>query len=217
MFDIHLVVSDDINEILLDGLKNSFSFDIEIESSDGVIVLYALGVLCFGVLHYTYQEKISSESCDYNTHIVTDKVVSEELFFYDVFFWFLLFVSLALILDIVTPVSNLYFTLWASFVYTSFLFHACNIADIGKYARSVSIAAWTIHAFILTVSTNTSIMNGSCILFFHVASVIFYYVNIMETVVYTKFVHVRLWACIVYNACVVLVYINNIHQMIADT
>ena len=215
MFDIHLVFTDEIHTLILESVKDIYSFRLSVDCTDSLIVFYSFGVLCFSILFFTINEKTDDKMNAYNSELITTEQIQNDLFFFDILYWFLLCILLYIILDISIPVSNTYVSIWISFVYTAFLFQCCNIANMGTLFRGISLSLWGIQALMILLITNISVFNGSCILWFNLIGFIFYYVNVVEgDLVYTKFIHARLYACVLYNICFIFIYLNNTRQLI---
>jgi len=80
-----------------------------------------------------------------------------------------------------------------------------------KVLQPVAIFMWVLHAVLILVVTDASVLDGSCLIFIHITLAIFYYINVVEKdLTIIKFLNVRLWTTILLNLCFLMIYVNNV-------
>ena len=144
--------------------------------------------------------------------MITTEHVNKDFLLPDCFFWVVLFLLIFVLLEIASSVSMISFSLVHAVNFTVLLYLACAAAYCTvEVVKLVAVVMWTVHAILMLLVTDASILDGSCLIFIDITLAIFYYINVVEkdmTVI--KFLNVRLWATVLLNFCFLMVYVNNI-------
>jgi len=212
LFDADIVLSPKIQDFVSTSIANAFPWVLNIDSVDLVTILYSLGVLCYGVLYHATTEKLRNNDDLSEDSMMTTEHVNKDFSLLDCFFWVVLFLLIFVLVEIVSSVSMIVLSLLCAVNFTVFLYLACSAAYCAvEVVKFVAVFMWTVHAILVLVVTDASILDGSCLIFIDIILAIFYYINVVEkdmTVI--KFLNVRLWTTVLLNFCFLMVYVNNI-------
>ena len=212
LFDADIVLSAKIQDFVSLSIANAFPWVLNIDSVDLITILYSLGVLCYGVLYHATTEKLRNNDDLSEDSMITSEHINKDFLLADCFFWMVLFLLIFVLLEIASSVSMLSFSLVCAVNFTVFLYLACAGAYCTvEVVKLVAVVMWSVHAILMLVVTDASILDGSCLIFIDITLAIFYYINVVEkdmTVI--KFLNVRLWTIVLLNFCFLGVYVNNI-------
>ena len=212
LFDADIVLSPKIQNFVSISIANAFPWVLNIDSVDLMTILYSLGVLCYGVLYHATTEKLRNNDDLSEDTMITTEHVNKDFLLPDCFFWVVLFLLIFVLLEIASSVSMISFSLVHAVNFTVLLYLACAAAYCTvEVVKLVAVVMWTVHAILMLLVTDASILDGSCLIFIDITLAIFYYINVVEkdmTVI--KFLNVRLWATVLLNFCFLMVYVNNI-------
>jgi len=212
LFDADIVLSAKIQEFVSTSVANAFPWVLNIDSVDLITIVYSLCVLCYGVLYHATTEKLRSNDDLSEDSMVTPDHINKEFMLADCFFWLVLFLLLFVLVEIASPVSMLPVSVLCACNFTVLLYLACSAAYCPiEVVKPVAIFMWVVHAILMLIVTDASILDGSCLIFIDITLAIFYYINVIEkdmTVI--KFLNVRLWTIVFLNFCFLMVYVNNV-------
>jgi len=212
LFDADIVLSPKIQDFVSTSIGNAFPWALNIDSVDLVTILYSLGVLCYGVLYHATTEKLSNNDDLSEDSMITPENINKEFLLSDCFFWVVLFLLIFVLVEVASSVSMVLFSLLCACNFTVLLFLACSAAYCPiDVVKPVALFMWAVHAVMILVMTDASILDGSCLIFIDITLAIFYYINVMEKeMTIIKFLNVRLWTTVFLNFCFVMVYVNNV-------
>jgi len=211
MFDAHVVFPHAIEDVLKVSVTTAYPWKLSIESLDTVVLLYSLLVVCYAILYNNITEQIAAARGPKVDEIVTAKHLNNELLLYDLGYWVLLYLVIFIAIDCTSYVSISLMTAWSALMYTSTLYAACLVADMGSISRILCVLGWAVQTMMITFITNASLFNGSFILFIHIYNAIFCYIQLAEgSVNYIRFVNLRIWGVVFLNLCLLVTYVNNI-------
>jgi hypothetical protein len=212
LFDADIVLSPKIQDFVATSIANAFPWVLNIDSVDLIAILYSLGVLCYGVLYHATTEKLRSNEDLSEDSMITPDHINKEFMLADCFFWLVLFLLSFVLVEIASPISMLPLSILCACNFTVLLYLACSAAYCTiEVVKPVAIFMWVVHAVLMLIVTDASILDGSCLIFMDITLAIFYYINVVEkdmTVI--KFLNVRLWTVVFLNFCFLMVYVNNV-------
>ena len=212
LFDADIVLSPKIQEFVTTSVASAFPWTLNIDSVDLITILYSLGVLCYGVLYHATTEKLRDNDNLSEDSMITPEHINKEFMLSDCFFWVVLFLLMFVLLEVASSVSMTATSVICACNFTVLLFLACASAHCPvEVVKSIALFMWVVHAVLMLVVTDASILDGSCLIFIDITLGIFYYINVLEkdmTVI--KFLNVRLWTTVFLNFCFIMVYVNNV-------
>ena len=195
-----------------DSIGKAFPWILNIDSVDLVTILYSLGVLCYGVLYHATTEKLRSNDTISEDTMITSEHVNNEFLLVDGFFWLVLFLLMFVLIELAASISMVGISVLCACNFTVLLYFACVSSFCSaQMVKPLSLFMWSVHAILILIVTDASILDGSCPLFIDITLAIFFYINVVEkemTVI--KFLNVRLWTTVFLNLCFVMVYVNNV-------
>jgi len=212
LFDADIVLSPRIQEFVTSSVASAFPWTLNIDSVDLITILYSLGVLCYGILYHATTEKLRDNDNLSEDSMITPEHMNKEFLLSDCFFWVVLFLLILVLLEVASSVSMMFISVICACNFTVLLFVACTAGYCPiEVVKSVALFVWAVHAVLMLVVTDASILDGSCLIFIDITLGIFYYINVVEkdmTVI--KFLNVRLWTTVFLNFCFIMVYVNNV-------
>ena len=212
LFDADIVLSPKIQEFVSESIDKAFPWILNIDSVDLVTILYSLAVLCYGVLYHATTEKLRSNDTVSEDTMITSEHVNNEFLLVDGFFWLILFLLVFVLIELAASISMLGVSVLCACNFTLLLYIACASSFCSiQVVKPLSLFMWSVHAILILIVTDASILDGSCLLFIDITLAIFFYINVVEkemTVI--KFLNVRLWTTVFLNLCFVMVYVNNV-------
>ena len=123
-----------------------------------------------------------------------------------------LFLLVFVLLELTSSISMLFLSILGACSYTFFLYIACmSLFCTVKVILPLALFAWVVHAILMLIITDASVLDGCCLIFIDITLAIFFYINVIErdlTVI--KFINTRLWSMVLLNLCFIIVYVNNI-------
>ena len=212
LFDADIILSPKIQDFVTDSIGQAFPWVLNIDSVDLMTILYALGVLCYGVLYHATTEKLKNHDDMCEDTMITSQHINNEFVLIDGFFWLVVFLLAFVLLELTASVSMLGMSVLGALNYTFCLYVACSTLFCPvNVLQPVAIFMWVLHAVLILVVTDASVLDGSCLIFIHITLAIFYYINVVEKdLTIIKFLNVRLWTTIVLNLCFLMIYVNNV-------
>ena len=212
LFDADIILSPKIQDFVTDSIGQAFPWVLNIDSVDLMTILYALGVLCYGVLYHATTEKLKNHDDMCEDTMITSQHINNEFVLIDGFFWLVVFLLAFVLLELTSSVSMLGISMLGALNYTFCLYVACSTLFCPvKVLQPVAIFMWVLHAVLILVVTDASVLDGSCLIFIHITLAIFYYINVVEKdLTIIKFLNVRLWTTILLNLCFLMIYVNNV-------
>jgi hypothetical protein len=219
LFDADIVLSPKIQEFVTTSVASAFPWTLNVDSVDLITILYSLGVLCYGVLYHATTEKLRDNDNLSEDSMITPEHINKEFLLSDCFFWVVLFLLMLVLQEVASSVSMMLISVLCACNFTVLLFLACTAGHCPiEVVKSAALFVWAVHAVLMLVVTDASILDGSCLIFIDITLGIFYYINVVEkdmTVI--KFLNVRLWTTVFLNFCFIMVYVNNVLSIdIAD-
>jgi len=212
LFDADIVLSPKIQDFVVASIANAFPWVLNIDSVDLITILYSLGVLCYGVLYHATTDKLRTNDDLSEDSMITPDLINKDFMLADCFFWVVLFLLFFVLVEIASAVSMLPLSILCACNFTVLLYLACSAVHCPiEVVKPLAIFIWVIHAILILIVTDASILDGSCLIFIDITLAIFYYINVIEkdmTVI--KFLNVRLWTVVFLNFCFLVVYVNNV-------
>jgi len=209
---VDIIMSPKIQTFVSESIGLAFPWVLNIDSVDLVTILYSLGVLCYGVLYHATADKLKNNDDMSEDTMITAEYVNNEFMLLDGFFWVVLFLLVFVLLELTSSISMLFLSVLAACSYTFFLYIACmSLFCAVKVIMPLALFAWVVHAMLILIITDASVLDGCCLIFIDITLAIFFYINVIEkdlTVV--KFINTRLWSIVLLNLCFIIVYVNNI-------
>ena len=212
LFDADIILSPKIQDFITVSIGQAFPWILNIDSVDLVTILYSLGVLCYGVLYHATTEKLKDNDDMSEDTMITAQHINNEFLLLDGFFWLVVFLLVFVLLELTSSVSMLFVSVLGALNYTLFLYvSCCTLFCTVDVLQPIAIFMWVLHAVLILVVTDASVLDGSCLIFIHITLAIFYYINVVEKdLTIIKFVNVRLWTTVLLNVCFIIVYVNNV-------
>jgi len=181
LFDADIVLSPKIQNFVSISIANAFPWVLNIDSVDLMTILYSLGVLCYGVLYHATTEKLRNNDDLSEDTMITTEHVNKDFLLPDCFFWVVLFLLIFVLLEIASSVSMISFSLVHAVNFTVLLYLACAAAYCTvEVVKLVAVVMWTVHAILMLLVTDASILDGSCLIFIDITLAIFYYINALK-------------------------------------
>jgi len=212
LFDADIILSPKIQTFVSESIGLAFPWVLNIDSVDLVTILYSLGVLCYGVLYHATAEKLKNNDDISEDTMITAEHINNEFMLLDGFFWVVLFLLVFVLLELTSSISMLFLSVLSACSYTFFLYIACMSLFCAVNAiQTLALFAWVVHAVLILIVTDASVLDGSCLIFIDITLAIFFYINVVEKdLTIIKFLNVRLWSIVLLNLCFITVYVNNI-------
>jgi len=138
--------------------------------------------------------------------------VNNKFMLLDGFFWVVLFLLVFVLLELTSSISMLFISVLGACSYTFFLFVACmSLFCAVKAIQLLALFAWVVHAVLILIVTDVSLLDGSCLIFINITLAIFFYINVVEKdLTIIKSLNVRLWSIVLLNLYFTLVYFDSI-------
>jgi len=212
LFDADIVLSPTIQDFVSTSISEAFPWRLNIDSLDLVAILYSMGVLCYGVLYHATTEKMRRNDDVSEDSMVTPAHINNEFLLSDCFFWLVLFLLMFVLIELASSISSVALSVLCACNYTLLLYLACAASYCPiEVVKPITLFMWSVHAVLLLVVTDASVLDGSCLIFIDITLAIFYYINVVEKdMTIIKFLNVRLWATVMLNFCFIMVYVNNV-------
>jgi len=183
-------------------------------------ILYSLGVLCYSVLCDATTEKLKNNDNMSADTMITSEHINNDFLLVDGFFWLVLFLLVFVLIELAASISMIPILMLCACNFTLLLYLACTSSFCSiQVVKPLTIFMWAVHAILMLIVTDASILDGSCLLFIDITLAFIFYINVVEkemTVI--KFLNVRLWTTVFLNFCFVMVYVNNVFSIdVPDT
>jgi len=212
LFDADIILSPTIQTFVTDSIKEAFPWVLQIDSVDLLAILYAFSVVCFYFLYSkTVMDIADGEEISHDS-MVTAELINTTLMLTDALFWVILLLLIFILLELSSAISMISLNMLCSIDYTLLLYMACAAPFYSvEIMKPLTLAMWGVHAFLLLVVTDASMLDGSCLIFINFALGIYYHINVVEKgMTIIKFLNLCLWTIIFLNICFIVVYTNNI-------
>ena len=212
LFDAIIIMSPKILTFVSESISLAFPWVLNIDSVDLVTILYSMGVLCYGVLYHAMTEKLKNNDDMSEDTMIMAEHVNNKFMLLDGFFWVVLFLLVFVLLELTSSISMLFISVLGACSYTFFLFVACmSLFCAVKAIQPLALFAWVVHAVLILIVTDVSLLDGSCLILINITLAIFFYINVVEKdLTIIKSLNVRLWSIVFLNLCFTLVYVDSI-------
>ena len=215
MFDAHVVFSDDFSDFMLNNAYDAYSLQVNVDSIDSAVLVYSLLVMCYAILHYCIIDGHQYEQPPRVDQQMTTKLIDDELMLYDSCFWVILAISVYILVEVASAISNSALSMFIALSYVFLMCSACTLSDPSKWYKFANILALICTAGIISYCTKSTVFAGLVLLIFHTILGILYYVhNAEHNMTLYKFIHIRLWCIVCTNICVSALYSTSIEQVL---
>ena len=148
---------------------------------DLVTILYSLGVLCYGELCHATTEKLQNNNNMSEDTIITSEHINNEFLLVDGVFWLALFLLVFVLIELAASISMILNLMLCSCNFTLLLYLACTSSFCSvQLVKPLTPFMWEVHAILMLIVTNVSILDGSCLLFIDLTLAFSFYIKVVE-------------------------------------